>query len=122
MKQIPINRNFFPPMPVVLAGTVIDGKENFMTVGWCVRANANPPMIAIGIGKSHHTPEGIIKNGTFSISVPDSSMLVKTDYAGLVSGQKADKASLFETFTGTLENAPMITEGAVNLECRLVEN
>ena len=52
------------PMPVVLVGAMIKGKPNFMAVDWVSRVNANPPMLAIGINKAHHTPEGIKENGT----------------------------------------------------------
>ena len=62
MEKQQIGNNFFIPMPVVLVGTQVMGKDNFMTVGWCARANANPPMIACGIGNHHYTPKGIMEN------------------------------------------------------------
>ncbi|HOI12845.1 MAG TPA: flavin reductase family protein [Methanoculleus sp.] len=116
-----IGRNFFIPMPVVLVGTQVNGKTNFMTVGWCSRANANPPMILCGIGNSHHTPRGIAETKTFSVNLPSSALLEKTDYCGLVSGDTVDKSGVFDVFYGTLATAPMIRECPVNLECRLVE-
>ncbi len=121
MKQIPINKNYIPPMPVVLVGTVVNGKTNFMTVGWCSRVNASPPMIGVGINKVHLTPTGIIENETFSVCVPDSRAEPLVDYCGVVSGKRADKSGVFETFSGELENAPLIKDCPVNLECRLVE-
>ncbi len=121
MKQVAINRNVIPPMPVVLAGTIVDGKANFMTVGWCSRVNAAPPLIAIGINKKHQTPTGILANEAFSICFPGSEMEQITDYCGVVSGKKVDKSTLFDTFTGELENAPMIEDCPVNLECKLVQ-
>ena len=87
MDKIPIGQNFFIPMPVVLVGTQVAGKANFMTVGWCARANANPPMIACGIGNHHYTSEGIDETRTFSVNIPPSALLEKTDYCGLVSGR-----------------------------------
>lgn len=108
-------------MPVVLVGTEIEGRANFMTVGWASRANANPPMISVGINKKHKTPEGILKNRTFSVNVPDADMAKATDYCGLVSGAKTDKSGVFETFSGELKGAPMISECPVTMECELVE-
>ena len=35
---------FVPPMSVALVGAIVEGKANFMTVGWCTQANANPPV------------------------------------------------------------------------------
>jgi flavin reductase (DIM6/NTAB) family NADH-FMN oxidoreductase RutF len=45
----------------------------------------------------------------------------ETDYCGLVSGSKADKAALFENFYGKLKTAPMIKQCPVNMECTLVQ-
>jgi len=121
MDKIPVSPDFFIPMPVVLVGTQVKRKANFMTVGWCSRANANPPMISCSINKVHFTHEGIRENRTFSVNIPSSSLLEKTDYCGLVSGAKVDKSKVFEVFYGTLKTAPMISECPVTMECRLVQ-
>jgi len=121
MEKQKIGNNFFIPMPVVLVGTKVNGKANFMTVGWCARVNGNPPMIACGINNSHYTPRGIRETETFSVNIPSAKLLEKTDYCGIVSGEKMDKARVFEIFYGRLETAPMIRECPVTLECRLVE-
>ncbi|MGA2934894.1 MAG: flavin reductase family protein [Methanomicrobiales archaeon] len=121
MEKIAVGTNFFIPMPVVLVGTQVNGKDNFMTVGWCSRANANPPMIVCGIGDHHHTPRGITRAKTFSVNIPSSAMLEKTDYCGLVSGADVDKSKVFEVFYGALRTAPMIRDCPVALECRLVQ-
>jgi len=121
MEKQQIGNNFFIPMPVVLVGTQVGGKDNFMTVGWCARANANPPMILCGIGNHHYTPKGIMETKTFSVNIPSSDLLEKTDYCGIVSGQKADKSQVFDVFFGTLKTAPMIKECPVSLECRLLQ-
>ena len=42
MEKIQIGQNFFIPMPVVLVGTQVERKANFMAVGWCARANGEP--------------------------------------------------------------------------------
>ena len=119
MEKVQIGNNFFIPMPVVLVGTQVKGKANFMTVGWCARANANPPMILCGIGNHHYTPQGIFETKTFSVNIPSSALLEKTDYCGLVSGEKTDKSRVFDVFYGSLGTAPMIRECPVSLECRL---
>jgi flavin reductase (DIM6/NTAB) family NADH-FMN oxidoreductase RutF len=121
MKKEKIKSNFFIPMPVVLAGAQVNGKANFMTVGWCTRVNAAPPMIACAIGNNHYTPKGIAETKTFSVNIPSTSMIEKTDYCGIVSGASADKSGVFEIFYGELETAPMISECPVSLECRLVQ-
>lgn len=120
MDKVTISPNFFIPMPVVLVGTQVAKKANFMVVGWCSRVNANPPMIACGINKTHHTVRGIRENGTFSVNIPSSSQVEKTDYCGLVSGASVDKSEVFDVCYGNLRTAPMIRECPVSMECMLV--
>lgn len=120
MDKVAISPNFFIPMPVVLVGTLVAGKPNFMPAGWCSRVNANPPMISCGIAKMHHTHAGIWETKTFSINIPSASLMEKTDYCGLVSGATVDKSCVFNICYGKLGNAPMIRECAVAMECLLV--
>ena len=122
MDKIKIDNNFVIPMPVVLVGTKVSGKANFMAVGWCSRANYSPPMILCGIGNHHYTPKGINETGTFSVNLPSSDLLEKVDYCGIVSGEKSDKSGVFDVFYGSLETAPMIRECPVTMECRLVQS
>lgn len=121
MEKEQIGNNFFIPMPVVLVGTQVKGKVNFMAVGWCARVNGNPPMIACGIAQQHYTTEGVAGTKTFSVNIPSSDLLEKTDYCGIVSGAKTDKSEIFDVFYGSLKTAPMIRECPVTLECRLVQ-
>jgi len=108
-------------MPVVLLGTQVTGKDNFMAVGWCARANGNPPMILCAIANQHYTTKGIAETKTFSVNIPTVDMLEKTDYCGIVSGEKIDKSHVFDVFYGSLKTAPMIKECPVTLECRLAQ-
>jgi len=122
MEKQQIGQNFFIPMPVVLVGTQAEGKANFMAVGWITRVNGNPPMIACGIGSHRFTARGIAETKTFSVNIPSSDMLEKTDYCGIVSGEKTDKSQVFDVFYGSLKTAPMIRECPVTLECTLVQS
>lgn len=122
MEKQQIGSNFFIPMPVVLMGTQVKGKDNFMAVGWCARVNGNPPMIACGIAKNHYTPQGVAENKSFSLNIPSADLLDKTDYCGIVSGANTDKSKIFSVFHGSLKTAPMIRECPVTLECRLVQD
>jgi len=120
MDKIQINNNFSLPMPVVMVGTKVDDKVNFMTVGWITRVNNAPPMLGIGISKAHLTNENIRKNGAFSVNFPNSKLVAQTDHCGIVSGHKEDKSKIFDLFYGSLD-VPMIKECPVTLECQLVE-
>ncbi|MCU0571596.1 MAG: flavin reductase family protein [Syntrophobacteraceae bacterium] len=110
---------FLYPMPVVLVGTLVDGKPNFMTVGWVSRVNFKPPLLAIAVNHAHHTAAGVRQSGTFSVNIPSMDMIEATDYCGLVSGRSTDKSALFEVFYGATESAPMIAQCPLNIECRL---
>ena len=99
MGKIRINANVFMyPMPVVLVGAIVMGKPNFMAVGWISRVNANPPMLAIGINKAHHTSKGIKENETFSVNIPSADMLDRVDHCGLVSGKRKIRPLFFGSF------------------------
>ncbi len=109
------------PMPTVIVGATVDGKPNFITISYVGIVQHRPPMVAVTLIQSHHTNTGIKENKSFSINIPNTRMLVKTDFCGMNSGSTVDKAELFDIFYGELETAPLIQETPLNLECKLVE-
>lgn len=122
MEKINIGNNgFIYPMPVALLGTNVDNKANFMALGWLTRINANPPMLAVGVNKNHLTNKIIRETKTFSVNFPKTGMIEKTDYCGLVSGEREDKSTLFNVYYGKLKTAPMIEECPLSLECKLID-
>ena len=49
-----IGRSFnIYPMPVVIVGTVTDGKPNFMTAAWITKLHYEPPLVGIALGRKH---------------------------------------------------------------------
>ncbi|MCZ7393113.1 MAG: flavin reductase family protein [Candidatus Methanoperedens sp.] len=122
MEKINIGTNTFVyPNPVTLLGANVEGRANFMPLGWVSRVNADPPFLGVGVNKVHHTLRGIFENKTFSVNFPRADMVEATDYCGLVSGKTTDKSKVFEIFYGELKTAPMITECSLSLECKLVD-
>jgi len=119
--MIRIENNVFIPMPMAIIGTMHEGRPNFMAAGWNTRANANPPMIAVGIGQSHCTHDCIMESRSFSLNIPGNNLLVETDYVGIVSGKKTDKSAVFDVFYGENKNIPLIKNAVVALECKLVQ-
>jgi flavin reductase (DIM6/NTAB) family NADH-FMN oxidoreductase RutF len=112
---------FIVPMPTVLVGSTVDGRPNYMTAAFVGIANYKPAVIGCGLSPTHRTSQGIEEQRTFSINLPSPQQVAVTDYCGLHSGAKVDKGSLFETFYGDLETAPMICECALTAECRLLQ-
>jgi flavin reductase (DIM6/NTAB) family NADH-FMN oxidoreductase RutF len=111
---------FLYPMPMVLVGSVVEGKANFMAAAWVSRVNFKPPLFLVALGP-HHTNQGIDENRSFSINIPDTSLIEKTDYCGLVSGSKTDKSEVFSVFYGESDKAPLIKECPVCMSCSLYD-
>jgi flavin reductase (DIM6/NTAB) family NADH-FMN oxidoreductase RutF len=109
------------PMPALLVGADVDGRANFMAVAWGGIANGEPPMLSVAIRHSRHTLKGIRESQTFSVNVPACGLVKETDYCGIESGARVDKAAVcrFKVFYGKLENAPLIEQCPINLECRV---
>ena len=122
MNKIKIDNSaaFLYPMPMVLVGSIVEGRANFMAVGWVSRVNFKPPLFAVALGP-HHTNKGIEQNRKFSINIPDVSLIEKTDHCGLVSGSKIDKSRLFNVFYGESDKAPLIAECPVCMSCSLYD-
>lgn len=119
MKPIgPVNALY--PMPTTLVGATVGGKPNFLTVAHVgILNHGTPQYLSIGLGKAHYSNAGIHANGTFSICLPSEDLMAETDYCGIVTGKKTDKAALFDIFFGILETAPMIRQCPVNMELKL---
>lgn len=109
------------PMPTVLIGSLIDGNPVFLTVSFIGIVQQSPPLISISLTDNHFTNKGIRENKTFSINIPNTRMLAKTDFVGMNSGSLIEKSALFSVFYGELETAPLIEEAPVNMECRLID-
>jgi len=122
MPKISIDTNAFVyPMPMVIVGALVEGKPNFMAVGWVSRVNFKPPMIAVALGP-HHTNKGIEENRAFSVNIPDCALIDKTDYCGLVTGSTTDKSRVFDVFYGDkVPVAPLIAQCPLCMACTLAE-
>lgn len=122
MDRVSLPKNvFICPMPVTLVGAMADGRANFMPVSWVTRVNVQPAMLAVAMGKNHLTTAGVLERKAFSVSVPSRSMLVDTDYCGLVSGKKEDKSGVFSTFEGGQVGVPLIEGCPVTMACKLTQ-
>lgn len=107
------------PVPIVLAGAVVEGKPTFTTIGDVGLMGIKPPLAYISSHANHYLNRGILENGSFSINFPTTEMLDRVDYCGQVSGRQVDKGALFEVFFGDLKEAPLIEDCPVNLECEV---
>ena len=58
------------PLPIVIAGALVQGKENYLTIGAYGIMSIQPPVVYISSMKAHYTNAGIKETGYFSINVP----------------------------------------------------
>jgi len=107
------------PVPIVLIGTTIKDIVNYTTIGDVAIAGMNPALIMISLHANHFSTEGLLDHGLFSVNTPDTTMLNKVDYCGIVSGRDVDKSSLFETLY--TDKTPYIKDAVFSLICK-VEN
>jgi flavin reductase (DIM6/NTAB) family NADH-FMN oxidoreductase RutF len=112
-------KNLLCPVPVTIVGAEVDGRPNFITIGFV--GVMDYTHVSIASARIHYTNAGIKENGTFSVNIPSTELVRETDYCGIVSGKKVDKSTVFETFYGELKTAPMIAECPISLECKLVQ-
>lgn len=109
------------PIPIALLGANVSSKPNYAVIGDFGLMGINPALVCISSHRDHYTNVGILENNTFSLNFPTTTMLAITDYCGVVSGRQVDKSTLFESFYGELQTAPMISACPVNLECRVLQ-
>ncbi|MFC2036214.1 flavin reductase family protein [Chloroflexota bacterium] len=112
-------KNHLYPMPITLIGANVSGKPNYITIAYVGIMGRNS--LSVSMNRARYTNPGIKENKTFSVNLPSVEIVKETDYCGLVSGKDVDKATLFETFYGKLETAPMVKECPINMECRLIQ-
>ena len=121
MDKIALGKNcILFPMPMGLVGIKTDQKPNFTTVGSIASASLEPPMVSMSLNKARYASRFIKEKKVFSLNFPNVKSFAKTDYCGLVSGEKVDKSNIFEVFYGSLKDAPMIKECPLCMECQLV--
>jgi flavin reductase (DIM6/NTAB) family NADH-FMN oxidoreductase RutF len=110
------------PMPAFLIGSYdVEGKPNVMTAAWGGIASSVPPCLTVGIRRGRWTHAGIMKNEAFTVGIAPTSLAVKVDYVGIVSGDRRDKfeeASLTAVPSETV-HAPYVAECPIVLMCRL---
>jgi flavin reductase (DIM6/NTAB) family NADH-FMN oxidoreductase RutF len=109
--------------PAIMIGVNVDGKPDFTTVAWTGVAASVPPSITIALQHHRHSLKGVRQNMAFSVNIPSLSQVKETDYCGLASGARIDKAKdcRFTVFYGKLPNAPFIEQCPINHACEVVQ-
>lgn len=106
------------PTPLVVVGTMVQGKPNWVLVGHVGIIDHDRVMVSLA--KPHYTNRGIKETGKLSINIVDEGLLVKADRAGCISGAKEDKSHLFDYVVDDA-GVPMIDQAPVVMECEVVD-
>ena len=106
-----------------MIGVNVDGKPDFTTVAWTGVAASVPPSITIALQHHRHSLKGVRQNMSFSVNIPSAELVKETDYCGLASGARVDKAADcgFSVFYGKLKNAPFIEQCPINHACEVIQ-
>ena len=116
-------KTWFFPLPVLIIGTY-DEKSvpNAMNAAWGGITDYN--MVELNLDPSHKTCENINLNKEFTVAFATKETMVKSDYVGMVSGNKVNdkvaKAGLTPV-KAEFVNAPRFDEYPVTLECKVLK-
>lgn len=112
------------PERVVLVSSVdAQGRPNLIAVGWAMRANMDPPVYAIGLGKKSHSCANVSASGEFVFAVPGVDLAKAVLYCGTHSARYgADKFAEtgLTAAPASCVRPPLVAECLANLECRVV--
>ena len=107
------------PTPVVVVGTEVNGKINWLLVAHI--GIIGHDRIMLSMHKAHYSNQGVKATGKLSVNMVDESMLERADYVGCASGAKAEKSDVFVYHFGT-GGTPVIDESPLVMECEVVDN
>lgn len=114
------DKSMLYPYPATILAVEVEGRLNFMQVGFAGIVNASPGMIAMGVAKNHYTTQGLSKGNIITVNLANEKMMVKADYVGLKTGKNVDKSNVFDVFQGD-NGGSLVKESPVGLECKILE-
>ncbi|MFC1984176.1 flavin reductase family protein [Chloroflexota bacterium] len=121
MEKVIVGKASVSAAPVVIAGALVNGRPNYITLGSYGGMSRETPIAYISVNKTHYTNAGIKENSYFSVNIPSRNLVKETDYVGIVSGRDTDKSGIFSAFYGSIDKAPMIEECPVNILCKTID-
>ena len=119
MKEI-FEGNILNPLPVVLVGTLINGRPNYCIIGYMSPFDFGKHVF-FSLYEKRYTWVGIQENKAFSVNIPSDRLMKEIKICGSKSGRDVDKSELFHNFYGELESPPMIRECPLTMECEVTD-
>lgn len=106
------------PTPLVVVGSMVNGKPNWVLAGHVGIIGHDRVMVSLA--KAHYTNQGIRANRALSMNIVNEALLPKADRAGCVSGTQEDKSTLFDYVLDDT-GVPMIRQAPIVMACRVVD-
>lgn len=112
----------YPEQVVIAIARDPQGKYNPITLGWSMIASHNPPMMAIGVGKTRYSLEAIRQAGEFVVAFPSEHQADEAMLFGTKSGRDTDKLSEADAAIEPAESIDcvLLSDAVANFECKLI--
>lgn len=104
------------PTPAVVIGATVDGKPSWTLVAH-IGIVAHDRLL-VSLHASHYINKGINESRRLSVNIVTEEFLPQADYCGIVSGNKTDKSTVFDSVTGD-DGTPMVGESPLTMECQV---
>ena len=123
-----MSRKFFKgaalaaPLPAALITCrSSEGRDNVMTAAWTGIVNTRPPMAYVSVRPERFSCGIIREKGEFVINLTTSKMAWETDFCGMKSGSKTDKAKKckFTLLPAETVDCAVIGQSPAALECKV---
>jgi flavin reductase (DIM6/NTAB) family NADH-FMN oxidoreductase RutF len=112
----------YPERTVLVVSIDETHRPNIITLGWNMPTSHTPPMALISVGVTRHSHKLIQARKEFVLVFPSTELEAAVRYCGTHSGRDVDKFK--ETGLTPVPakhvQPPLIAEGVVNMECKVV--
>ncbi len=117
------NRMFAPQLVGLVSSTDKKGRPNVATLAWITTVSADPPLVAIAVGRTRYTHECISTKKEFVLNLPTMDILKEVQLAGSISGREGDKFKKIglTPVESIAVETPGIKECVSHLECKVVD-
>lgn len=107
--------------PTVLVSCAHGGRDNLITLAWCMPVSISPPMIGVAIAPARFSHDLIRDSGEFAVNVPDARLLHAVWLSGTTSGREGDKfrSTGLTRLGASVIGAPLVNECFAHIECRV---
>jgi flavin reductase (DIM6/NTAB) family NADH-FMN oxidoreductase RutF len=105
---------------VYVIGVAHGDRRNAFTAAWLTQVSFDPLLLALSVNPGHASFPLLTAGGRYTVNVLSSDQLHLAEHFGTRSGRETDKLAGIPWRPGR-SGAPILTEAAAWLECRLTE-